>query len=435
MAEIYELFDERQILTMDDIDNLMDLSMDNLCDFATEIETIIWNSSNEEKAQNFDFYANERTSGLGGCLSYTCKKDRFDNLALFSGLYANNVLITLPKLYNQNAVSSISTLEDVIEFKMGIISKIKILSFYRPLVEKGIVTIETEWDFCPNCTKKATSELDVNRLTLLIEYYEENASVFFSEHLGSYVVDLSAVGDIIEHKIFTRRKNEFSQQERKFIEKSIYEKRALTNEELKSLGVIGDILSSEFEKGMIDNFISKVTNRKLITLNRPIYEGKVNDADGLLDCGDFMSVKIPFVDTNNISNLLFLREREAEAFYNYRNSIVKLLKEYKEQDNIGKSKQIYEDIVLPEFSKLDVKLRSHNEKKKNQIIGTSVVFAGSLVLGNLINSPNLGLVSALHTLAVGLATTAVGDVFQSEASYLRENDYYFLWQLNRNLQR
>lgn len=433
--EVYELLDDRQLFITDDVSKLYELSVDNLCAFAEELEINVWNSYEIEKANNFDFYANETMSGFGGCSSVRCKRERFDNLTLFSGLYANNVLVTLPSLYNRRDLDLLQTDDEVRHFKNEIIIKILVLIAYRPLVEKGVVSIDPALEFCPNCTKEAVSNLDEERLSLLIEYFKENAKVYFSELQGNYYrMDLSSMGNVLEHTYIRKNKNYFPKHVRKFIDKSIFEKRALTKEELGSFPLIDDLLRSLFEKGMKDNFISKSRNRKLLTSTKPVYEGSLGRLDGSLDYGDFMSVNIPLINTDNLSEVLELRDQEEEAFSNYRNSIVKLLKEYRESDNLEKSQQIYDDIVLPEFTKLDIKLRNYKEKKKTPILGTTAIMASSLVVGNLLDAPNSNLVSALHGLSLGLVTNSAWNSFQSDASELRENDYYFLWKLNKNIQ-
>lgn len=189
----------------------------------------------------------------------------------------------------------------------------------------------------------------------------------------------------------------------------------------------------------------KNNNAKLITnkISDSIFMDLANQKNRYNNGLDYYNAipkyDMPFVTDITVEKALQLREIEGESFNKYRIALNKSISEQHKTNSALEWHDIYDDILYPAFSELDEKLkniRSGIYKKtfyEIALVGT-VISAG--IYTGLVPSNMTDILKSVG-IGTGTAITVGRQVFSKipVKETLRENDYYFLWQLKKNIDK
>ncbi|SHI00898.1 hypothetical protein SAMN02745196_02312 [Clostridium collagenovorans DSM 3089] len=448
------------------VEYLKEVNLDN----EEYLNKYIWNSTTEEliiiiehfkklieqdyiiKTYNpFTFLPNNELSGTGGCSELSCKIKRATRFAIFSSLYAEDVYIQLNFITNPHYEFDIeeinSDYESYFYFRYDLQCDIAILNTYSKLIESGIVHIAPPKNlYCKNCFQKqllgSENFIDIEpikksiltKVKLYIDSYDkynnfatfkvENIDEFFPEHgqiftippkdiiklpksirkAGSLITDKNLINDFVDNFV-----------EEEFVSSCYYASYCRNNN--------AKFITNKISDGMF----MELTNQK----NRPNH--------GLDYYNAMPKYDMPFVADITIEKALHLREVEGESFNKYRVALNKSISQQCKTNSPVELRDIYDDILFPAFYELDEKLKNIRngffKKTFYEITLLGTVISAGLYTGLIPNN----MTDIMKSLGIGTsASITVGRQIFSKAPWketLRENDYYFLWQLKRSIDK
>lgn len=448
------------------IEYLKEINLDN----RKKVENYIRNSTTEElviliehlrnlieqdyvvkKYNPFTFVPNNELSGAGGCFEINCKIERATRFAIFSSLYAEDVYIQLNFItsphdsFNIKEIDSDSQIS--FNFRYMLECDISILNTYSKLIESGIVHIAPPKNsYCKDCFHK-----EILGLEKFVDIEPIKKSILNKAKL--YINSHEKKSDLVTFKVenmdefFPEHGQIFAVPRKKLIN--------LSNSSIKPGALITDRdLINDFVNNFVDGeFVSasyyasycKNNNAKLITnkISDSMFMDLANQKNKLnhgLDCYNTIpQYDMPFVTDITIEKALQLREIEGESFNKYRIALNKSISEQHKTNSTLEWNDIYDDILFPAFSELDEKLKNikNGLYKKTffeiGLVGT-VISAGvytGIVPNNIVDiMKSVGLGTSA---SIGLAHQVFSKIPGKET--LRENDYYFLWQLKKNIEK
>lgn len=446
------------------IEYLKEINLDN----EKHLEAYLRNSKTEElfiliehlrklietdyviKAYNpFTFLPNNELSGAGGCQEISCKIKRATRFAVFSSLYAEDVYIQLDFITNPHRKFDIeeidSDTERYIDFRYRLQCDISILNTYSKLIEAGIVHITPPKNlYCKDCFQKQILGLEnfidiepikksiLGKVKLYIDYYNKydnlvtfkvkNIDEFFPEHGHIFTIPKK---DIIKFPKFARKSG------------------ALITDKNLINDFIDSFIDEEFVSSCYYASYCKNNNAKFIT--NKISDGmfieltnqKSKPNHGLAYYNAMPKYDMPFVADITIEKAIHLREIEGESFNRYRIALNKSISEQCKTNSTVEWRDIYDDILFPAFSELDEKLKNIRKgifkKTFYEITLVGTVISAGLYTGIITNN----MTDIMKSIGIGTSMTVGRQIFSKVPGKetLRENDYYFLWQLKRAIDK
>ncbi len=146
-----------------------------------------------------------------------------------------------------------------------------------------------------------------------------------------------------------------------------------------------------------------------------------------------MSHYLPSIYSQNVDEMLRLRENEGEAFAVYRDKLTKLIREAKSW-NEKEVSEVFRDQVLPEINKLEKAINDWKKKTRESLKQKAIFGSGAVTIGlySGVLPPDIGQIVA----ALGGGTAVVGALMDynktlKEEHEARSNDFYFLWQMKQ----
>lgn len=395
----------------------------------------------------YSFVPNNELSGTGGCSEINCKVRRASKFATFSAIYADYVYLQLNLITDEHFdMWNPSTMDkaDIYAFKYAFNCDISVILAYLPLIEYGIAIIEPVRKlFCKECfQRKLLNRNDLVDYSAITQHVKENVII----ELGKYsnrdkyaTVELKNINNYFdgENLLYTlSRENldKLNKYDRKPGIKSV--KSPYWNK------IIEEFVENEFVSSCYYTNYCRENNAKLIT-SKPsdamfasITRSKDSAKNILETFKNLPQYEMPYIQQLSIENALHLREIEHEAFNNYRIALDKAVKEQCSTNEKIEWKDIYDDILYPEYAKLDMKLRNLSSGVYSKTFSNMVVLLGTITGGVL-----SGVITKTPQTIVGgaLASGAAAEVITQamtkrnfEKVELRQNDYYYLWRL-RNM--
>lgn len=424
---------------------IFDSSKDELFEFA---ETLALSSKYHFKPEkntnsNFSFIANSSLSGgRHPCSEMSCRRKKLDELISFASLYSDEVHIQNP--FEDILVSgpkSISTATRQ-ELMYGISNYI----YLRPLLENGIIKYAQNMvSLCSHHSETLAKPLadkikkKENRLyDLLEEQLIDKCTIFFDiKEDGTRYLKINGPSELIDHGAMFFY---FYDTPPDFII-SLYEKSLpykLTKNEILSEGVLGLIISPIIEDLSNQEWQSAFYGTSYLCDNptQISIASKLNSAAytaNSLAFNNAMSHSLPSVYSKDISSIVDLRNKEAEAFSVYRNKVHNLLKTTDKWSESDVS-EIFRDEIVPEINMIDKKINDWKVKTKDSLKEKLIFGAGSVSIGLYAGMlpPNIGDIVA----AIGGGGAVAGAVMDynktlKEKMEARTNDFYFLWQASK----
>ncbi|CEQ08963.1 Uncharacterised protein [[Clostridium] sordellii] len=449
------------------IEYLKDINLNN----EESLEHYIWNSPTEEliifiehlrdlieqdyvvkKYNPFTFLPNNELSGAGGCSELSCKIERANRFAIFSSLYADDVYIQLDFItdphYEFDDIEQIdSNNETYFNFRYSLQCDISILNTYSKLIESGIVHIAPPKNlYCKDCFQKEVLGLenfiDINPIKKSIQSKIKLYIDSYSKDIDLVSVRVEDIDEFFpEHgQIFTMpRKNLI-----KFSDSAIKPGALITDTNLIN-DFVDNFIDEEFVSACYYASYCKNNNAKLITnkISDSMFMELTNQKNrhnhGLDYYNAIPKYDMPFITDITVEKALQLREIEGESFNKYRIALNKSITEQHKTNSKIEWHDIYDDILFPAFSELDEKLKNIKnglyKKTFYEIALVGTVISAGVYTGIVPNN----MIDIMKSVGIGTGTAiSVGRQIFSKIpgkETLRENDYYFLWQLKKNINK
>lgn len=450
MSKLTEYLSELNINTNASLENYINNSnIETIYNLVIYLRQLIDKDFFKPEYSPFSYVPSDELSGSGGCSNVSCKIERANNFAKFSALYADYIFIKLQSITFEHFEEL--DIEDFIEdpdmdynFRYSIFCDISIINSYTDLINKKIAYIEpTRKLYCKDCFQKTLLSLDVPvDINPIIQFVKDNVvvSVIDNDIENNYVaVRLENVDSF-----FTNETRTFVLRE-KFLN-DLPHSYQITETLDKNLTAVSDFISDIVESSFVDScYYSAYCNNnhsKLITsvpatalfMQYAKNASPINDVVNTL--AKLPEYTLPLAVNVNMEKVLHLREIEKESFNRYRIALNNAIQEQCKTDSTSDWHKIYDDIVYPEFCNLDLKLKNlkHGAFKKTlRSIGLSTAIVSAGVLSGVISKDWSSILASLGGTS---GTIELGNNLLNNSTpikeQLRENDYYFLWKLNKD---
>lgn len=426
-------------------DTLLNADNDYVFEFAETLYLITryYFGLPEKPNENFSFVANSSLSGgRHPCAAPECRIEKLKQLASFSSLYTDEVYIQNP--FERIFIAGPEKLN--LMLRQDLISAIYSYLYLKPLIKRGIIKyaqnrislchdhhISLAKPLSEKITKKENKlydllhefMLETCEISLGMEeerkpFFEIKSPTGFIEHGVMYFHIMEPIGDYIENLCTKEMPYLFSKKE-------------IIDEGILSLvisPIINDLSNQEWHSFfygtsyLCDNQIQMdIASR----LNNSVY--KANSTS----FGSTIKHYLPTVQSRSLDDILTLRDREAEAFYVYRdkiNTMIKKTGDWKESD----ISELFRDQILPEINIIEKKIRDWKTKTRSGLRDKIIIGSGAMSFGlysgvlpsdfsHLFAAAGGG--AALVSAMIDLSKTLKG---KEEA---RKSDFYFLWQANK----
>lgn len=393
------------------------------------------------KANTFSFIASTPLSGgIQPCMEPICRAKRANSLAIFSALYADNVLIQDPFRKYVNVLDTYSI------DKNWLIGDIEVLFEFEDLMKNDLMGIaRSEMHFCKDCAKKAMMRqeqaCDKRSIAeeILMSEYIHKVNFTVKKYGTDLFIETSGPEDLIEHgktiivpskgsSIWTLLGGKVNER--------------IETEEVKKgliMFLIGPILNDLMSHDMYSDLYgyNLLTNRSVDFVVRSRIE---SNKDNIRSSSIMEGIRhtLPNIENVSLNDLINLRKDEEESLKVYRNSIDKILTNVSSGAESEEVISLFNSEVIPELNNLDMLFsKIKNDARKNAfrkaIVGTGFI--------------SIGLFSGLFPPDIGRIMGAIGgyqfvDAISEDISHLigvpkdvQTSRYYFLWkanEMNRN---
>ena len=454
MNKIIELFKKNDLIKRNKPNHSIidSLSLTKFIDFNKELEGLI--ISNHKPVMN-PFFSYAADPNLGGsdieCREINCRFNRIDNLARYALLYSEEVYIE--SYFSKYAV--LERLEGNVNYervKRDFYNDLVLINHIIPLLEKGIIKIYSpNKKICFSCQAKNILGEKAGKLfnrasKKLLEEMKNNFTISFRQLKDNYAFRVIGSDKYFDHGIvLLNSKVPSTLKNHKNILKKIHEGKEviLSKTVAKEMRLDKDLAHTFMHNTIYGLSTSYCLNTSFLTrsekqiefINSLNYQSDLKE-NNIISQKHLSSI-VPFIEDVDIKNLIKLRERESEAFINYRSALKESLIHYK---NIkGKftqteAKEFYSDILEPQIASLELKVKQAKRDLINKPVRSLVGIVGVLSFGMLSglfpeNISQLAQIIGLTKFGSDLIkdTIKIGD---KEKSVI-DDKYYFLWKVKK----
>ncbi len=417
-------------------DYLSSCSIEEFLNLIEYLRNIIDEDYHHYEYNPYTFLPNNELSGFGGCSEISCKLRRARQFATFSAIYADDVFLQLNYITSEHFSPDSFSDDDTSYFeglKYLFYCDISVILEYLPLIEADIAHIEpVRKTYCPDCFQRAllnqNKSIDISSVKKLVEDKVIIEVIHLDESSNTVVVEIKNIDD-------------FFQGENLIIELNPMIAKHMAKEDKKLgvknkkrpfwIGLINDFVDDEFASSCYYASYCRNDNAKLIT-SKPsdcmfssIIQGEdVNTV--LATFNNLPQYDMPFITNISILDALRLRNIEHESFNRYRSALDKAVKEQCKTNSKVEWKDIYNDILYPEYNKLDLQLKNIKSGAYSKTFGDILLLSGAITGGKLVGFQTFA--PLLVTAGIGLGANLIKNVAENTAK-MKENDYYYLWRL------
>ena len=438
MGEFYEYLHSLHINEPPDVFEVIPkLSFEKIIETAIQCYTLTETKVRPTKDFDvFDFSASGSISGgIYPCSEIDCRLRNVYELAAFSALYADKVLIPNPFEHIYHHLTSdfnFANKEQFYNFCNRLIGDIVIMLNLRPLVDGGILYINPQLrSFCKECwarnLKKQKALIDefhkletriVTDLNKNIKFVLDTTKTIVAEgtpnYLGSEVFRFSILPKVL-----------------KTFRKSI--PHTFSPTEVQTLRLWEPFITPVIEDLILQKFSMVNLNTAYLT-NRGIEADIINNFEEKTEGSkekaiiDGMAHKLPFIENATLNSLVKMRQHEAEAFAVYRDVVRNTIQETKNETDVAIIKSMVEDKINPELHKLDQIIKNHKDDLQRHG-RKDIVFNTLLLITGLFSNSNSTIIEGTSALLRDL----LKDYSDSKhvPTRVKNSDYYFLWKLEK----
>lgn len=386
------------------------------------------------------------------CGSIWCRLEKARQLAQFSAFYSDKVYIRNffvdhlrhleSEKYPNESMMQQTFANDLIVFQ-----------YLRPLIEAGIVVPITTPNHCPHCfVQDVLKQEDDKRLSgalrgLARRYSKEVSYTLYKDKNGLFNLVMKGPDDLLEHSYLAmvtpdpppRCKKD--RRLRKQLDEGVEVR--LTEKAVKETQLDVHMTDRVFQSVIFQLAASQCLNTSYVTerglditlLNQLTTNEAVQSRDQIIR--DHLTCLVPFIDNISTADVLRIRNKEQDAFIRFRRAVNKAVDEsVSSGENFTEktAQQVYQDIIRPELSNLDTKVKAVRKK----LLGDTAIKIGawSASIGIGLYTGILPEQLALAAKALGL-TKVLAELGEGILMNLRPEseikgaDMYFLWKVRQ----
>jgi hypothetical protein len=451
MNPVFEILENKDLLRKDKISlealtrltkkRLLDLIQDLACCTPPTDRT-------SDKHQLAHSAALSLAGGREECASIGCRMRRLNSLARFAALYRD-------KVYIPNYFASYEHFKTLTERELihCFYDDLLLLSFIRPVMDVGLVEFMGGQEHaCPNCIARIgfghKSGLSLKKaLSGLASEYLNNTQFSLEKRQNRFLIHLKGLEPYYNHgglfydvdtipeflKSNTMLMSKLQQEGVLSLSKT--NARKFPYHKYMAQEVAMNINYQVIMKYVLDTHFITDRDIHIVFLQRLTHDEQI--ARRNLLAYKHMTALVPFLEDVPLPKLLKLRQREREAFLQFRAAVNKSIDEFlrtKEKLSEQDAKSIYSDIIAPGLARLD---KSVEASKKDLI--ASVIRSGTGALGAI----TFGLYTGIIPYEIAGIAKALGfvkfasDIIQKVMSLgdgektVQQEDLYFLWKVKQ----
>lgn len=400
------------------------------------------NSVSKISNSEFDLMANSKLSGEPDtCSQLDVRLQNIDILLRNTLLYADRIWIKNPLDKYHDCSEENFTIE---ENRFQFLYDIFILYQFRPLIESGIVIVcKTSTHYCRHCLIESSEKTPLGykkKLDALEDYlmyaFKKDASYNIRVVDGQDVIEINAKNDrlfpvnplYIQYSvlpdIFLKAKERSS--------KKIYQRELVDSDLVCSFinPILDDLVMHDWYANTfnLNYFTDRQIDKELIKI---LSNSEVNQKSEKFN--NTLTHTLPIINNVPLEKIIELREGEPEAFFHYRNSMDRFLKEIKANEYSEKELvEAFKDEVQKSIDMINVTVRSSKEKLMKGTIVSSVLGLGLLSFGLAQGLIPIGIASCLSFFAnSNHGAKSINDLTSllGKDDSIRKERYYFLWNL------
>jgi hypothetical protein len=424
------------------------LSLDKIIEISIECYGLTEASAGKVTNHSiFNFSASSTMSGgTYPCAEVNCRVRNMYELAAFTALYADKVVIPNPFEHIYHRLSSgfrFDNEEQIHFFVEQLIGDIVVMLNFKPLVENKLLTINPQLRcYCKDCWKREIAgQKKIQAFLKKIEpdiIYDLNKNIKFKLDTKKSII-MSGTKDYIGMEAI--RFAILPKNLKQYIKSIPY---TFKSAEIKKLGLWQPIISPIFEDLVLQKYsmsllgTTYLTNRKIEAdlIQRLDNNVKVAPKEASLIRG--LVQELPFIENAPLELLVRLRKQESESFVVYRESLTKVVKDITNETKAEVFKKMIKEVVSPQLQKLDQIFRNHRDEFN--IRGERKVIFSSLLLTAGIFANQIAGIDIKTFLALGGAhklAEMYGDFSEARTTpqMIKNSDYYFLWKLKKDISK
>lgn len=414
---------------------LTSLDKSRLVDIVEQANSILPQDVTPDRPR-FTFHASSSLAGMPmPCANAECRMLETTRLAQFAALYADRVFVQ-PCLATATEIER----DEIDAARYRIQSDLAVLYALQPLLEADLIRFLPRPAYCEKHWRSAFERTAVDQAErALLDDLKANVQMSLSIKHGAPVVHFDGPDELVPHG------------------HSII---VLTGERTISVGrpadregarrIIGRdrirFLKDYAWPTLYDVFLQRLygtlagaaylTDRSIDGIALDAVGGKASADQSAALKGAFIH-SLPFLAGVPVQDLLRLRNREAEAFAVYRDTLSLAVKECGGKD-VAAARELFSDVVQPELNKIDAAVRNARERlrakvRRDVLLGSGVVSIG-LASGFL--APNVAAVlTAMGGIKYGLDLLHSLTEALKQPTVARDSEYYFLWRVREESKR
>ncbi len=448
MNPIFDYLRTKDLIVNSEVNEkkISSLSLSQFVELNEELEEIIRAEHKTIKKSTYSYSSSLNLSGSSiDCRFMKCRLKRLDQLARFALLYSDQVVI--PSYFT--GYSSLSDNNHLESQKYNFYADLALLSWIEDPIQNDTIQIfSPETNLCFGCQASKIlgkdAEQNFNKAYQEIQNaYLDNMNVECVKTKLGYDLISSGPDPFFDHKnVYMSSELHPEVLKRKTITKRINNgtKVNLSKTLIKGTEIHKEYAHKVALNSMLGLATSKYLNTNFLTENN-LHVNLLNSLhsnEEIVEKNrlslDSMTSTVPFLEDVALHELKVLREKEAESFIIYRQSLNQAINEFiqvKGEFTEKDANELYSDIIAPSIAQLDIKVK----KAKNSLISkpfrsaTGVVGAISFgLLTGLIPSDITAVASALGVAKFGSDlikdTMATGD----SQNAIKSEQFYFLWK-------
>ncbi|MEK9156548.1 MAG: hypothetical protein AAB448_00180 [Patescibacteria group bacterium] len=388
------------------------------------------------------------SGGPWPCSGMKCRLSKAHELAQFAAFYSERVFINngLASLARGSKNSPTSNIQ------RGFLRELEIIAVLRPLIEAGIIVpVATPPRLCFHCLgKSALSEEDRSKFDRSLKKLSRrfaNETEITLEYDSDKRLQLHITGneELVEHGSMWRNRKDLAKQVaenkgllKKLTANGVAKLPRSLRERLEVDKEFAHIWFSNigFEMGVSQCLKTSVVTSKPLEvdiLSDFFSSSSINRRNALIQ--RHLTCMVPFLDAITPTELLAMRNGEADAFISFRHTFAKAIDEHLKskagQITEADAKAIFHDVIEPELARMNRKVVSASKsilrKSGAGLMGWAAAISAGLYFGVVESS----LISAARALGLTkvAADLATGLMASSGEEAIRNENMYFLWKV------
>jgi hypothetical protein len=145
---------------------------------------------------------------------------------------------------------------------------------------------------------------------------------------------------------------------------------------------------------------------------------------------------MPLIIGTDTKDLLKVRQQDYDAFINYRVSISKIEKEFKNGRNFTEydAQELYEDVVYPSLQRLESKAESLKRELQSSVAKKIIIATTMASMGIALGLIPDEVVKVLEVIGACEVINVAVDVWKSTdtPNTIRNEPFYFLWKVSKH---